>query len=52
MKWEELKKKNNLQEASKPVMKFGQETYAVVPAGVLGQQDHPSKVNRQYGSEK
>lgn len=49
MKWEKLKGKNNLREASKPVMKFGQGTYAVAPAGVLGQQDHPSKVNRQYG---
>lgn len=52
MKWEKLKGKNNLREASKPVMKFGQGTYAVAPAGVLGQQDHPSKVNRQYGPEK
>lgn len=38
------KKKRDLHEASKPVIKFGHGAYAVVPAGVFGQQDHPSKV--------
>ncbi|KAK1125967.1 hypothetical protein K0M31_005499 [Melipona bicolor] len=38
------KEKRNLHEASKPVIKFGHGAYAVVPAGVFGQQDHPSNV--------
>lgn len=40
-----------LHDVSKPVMKFGQGAYTVDPARVLGQQDHPSNVSRQYGSE-
>lgn len=40
-----------LRDASKPVMKFGHGAYTVDPAGVSGQQDHPSNVSRQYGSE-
>lgn len=40
-----------LRDVSKPVMKDGQDAYTVDPALVFGQQDHPSNVNRQYGSE-
>lgn len=40
-----------LRDVSKPVMKFGQGAYTVDPARVFGQQDHPSNVSRQYGSE-
>lgn len=36
-----------LHDASKPVMKLGHGAYTVVPAGVLGQQDHPSNVSGQ-----
>lgn len=40
-----------LRDVSKPVMKGGQGAYTVDPALVFGQQDHPSNVSRQYGSE-